>query len=119
MANQRKQVRLLDLLFPERRYDAISVVLNHVSSVIEQEPFGGRCLWYHSRLPSALNVNVRDLFHLHNSKGRAVVSTVKLALWIFFFLTLVKFKLTVWVYISGLGLASLFINLCSQREFLN
>lgn len=48
---------LLDLLFPERRYGAISMALNHVSSVIKQEPFEGKCSWSHSRLSSALNVN--------------------------------------------------------------
>lgn len=124
MANQRKRNRLLHLLFPERRYSAVSMALNHVSPVIEQEPFGGRGLWSHSRLPSALNVNVRDLLHLRNSEGRAVVSTVKFNhIWlfgfIFFFLTLVKFKLIVWGYISGLGLTILFNNVCSQREFLD
>lgn len=62
------------------------MALNHVSSVIEQEPFGGRGLWSHSRLPSALNGNVRDLLHLRNSEGRAVVSTVKFNhIWLFGF----------------------------------
>lgn len=59
MANPRKPDRVLDLFFPERTCGAISMALNHVSSVVEQEPFVGRCLWSQAGLPSALNENVR------------------------------------------------------------
>lgn len=62
---------LSDLLFLERRYGAISMALNHVSSVTEQEPFGGKCFWSHFRLSSALNVN-EEIY------CKAVLSTVKL-----------------------------------------
>lgn len=60
-----------------------------------------------------LNVNIDDSLHLHDDIG-ALESTVTFSpTWFFgfiFFFTLVKFKLTVWIYISWLGLAILFID---------
>lgn len=86
----------------------------HVSSVIEQEPFGGRglCSGSSHSIPASANMNIDDSLHLHDDIG-ALESTVTFSpTWFFgfIFFTLVKFKLTVWIYISWLGLAILFID---------
>lgn len=60
ISGKSKETReVFGFICPERRYGAISMALKRVSSVIEQEPFVGRCLWYQSRLQSALNENFR------------------------------------------------------------